>query len=81
MSRLTEGGSEMPTRFVVLQFDDGGRFDYEPPLPHPADMFLERFFAEKRMSADVGATWAREVDEEGRAVGEVVYPLEPPSFP
>lgn len=70
-----------PPRFVVLRFDDGGRFDYEPPLLHPADMFLERFAAEKRLSADVGATWVREVDELGHTIGDVIQPPEPPHFP
>jgi len=52
----------MTTRYVVLQFDDGDRFDYEPPLPHPADIFLERFPTSTTLNADIGATSAVEID-------------------
>ena len=72
-----------PPRFVVLQFDDGDRFDYEPPLPHPADIFLARFAENRWFGAEVGATLAREMDEEGKIIDPIVviYPAEPPSFP
>lgn len=49
-------------RYVVLRFDDGDRFDYEPPLIHPADVFLNRFPRDFWMNADIGATSAFEVD-------------------
>jgi hypothetical protein len=48
-------------RFVVLQFDDGDRFDYEPPLMHPANVFLGRFEEDRWLNADIGATSAVEV--------------------
>jgi hypothetical protein len=53
----------MGRRYVVLQFDDGDRFDYEPPLPHPADVFLERFPVSQQLNADIGATSAVEIDK------------------
>ena len=64
-------------RFVVLQFDDGDRFDYEPPLPHPADVFLERFPTSYTLNADIGATSAVEVlDVDTCTCGPTVYPPE-----
>lgn len=53
----------MTTRYVVLQFDDGDRFDFEPPLPHPADVFLSRFPEDKWLNADIGATRAIEIGD------------------
>lgn len=52
----------MGRRYVVLQFDDGDRFDYEPPLPHPADTFLRRFPEDPWLNGDIGATSVVEVD-------------------
>lgn len=51
----------MATRYVLLRFDDGDRFDYEPPLTHSADIFLERLADGRWFSDDVGATSAIEV--------------------
>jgi len=77
----------MATRFVVLQFDDGDRFDYEPPLPHPADVFLERFPTSTTLNADIGATSAVEIDQihpncwRGPCPDEGIPVLYPPQDP
>jgi hypothetical protein len=65
-------------RFVVLQFDDGDRFDYEPPLLHPADVFLERFPTSTSLNADIGATSAVEVDHSPEYEGPLIYPPQDP---
>lgn len=71
---------ERERRFVVLTFDDGDRFDYEPPLPHPADVFLERFAQDGYLNADVGASTAFEVLTSPEPDSSVTYPpSEPPS--
>ncbi len=59
----------MTTRYVVLVFfDDGDRFDYDPPLPHPAVVFLERFAREQQLADDLGASIAIEIDKNGKPV-------------
>lgn len=72
----------MGKRYVVLEFDDGERFDYEPPLPHPADMFLEMFPTSEQLNGYVGATCAFEIDQAPAASKDdkrgVLYPPKTP---
>lgn len=43
------------TVYVTLKFVGGDRHDYEPPLPHPADVFLERLEHDEYFRREVGA--------------------------
>jgi hypothetical protein len=65
----------MGTKYVVLVFEDGDRFDYEPPLPHPADVFLDRFGDDRWLNADLGAAGAYETASEPEPSSD---PIKPP---
>jgi hypothetical protein len=46
-------------RYVLVRFTDevfsgDSRFDYNPPLPHPADIFIDRMQTESDFRRDVG---------------------------
>lgn len=66
----------MATRYVVLVFEDGDRFDYDPPLLHDADNFLGRFAESSWM--DTGAVRAYEIDGSGRRIGEDIAAYDGP---
>lgn len=51
----------MTKRYIVLEFDDeddpsfGGTASYDPPLPHPADMFIDGMEHDYYFWTNVGA--------------------------
>jgi hypothetical protein len=49
-------------RYVTLAFDDDGCHDYDPPLLHPAEVFLRRFSSDKDFRTDTGAVAALETE-------------------
>jgi hypothetical protein len=64
----------MASRYVVLVFEDGDRFDYKPPLLHSADVFLSRFGDDRWLNADLGATGAYETASEPDPSSDLIQP-------
>lgn len=50
-------------RYVVLKFEAGDRYDFDPPTKHPADVFLERLRHDQYLINDIGCVdgWEKKV--------------------